>query len=35
VKWAINGALNGDTEFLDKKLEQLHMIEFSLKYRFR
>jgi hypothetical protein len=34
VKWAINGALKGDTQFLDKKLEQLHMIEFSLKYRF-
>jgi len=29
VKWAINGALKGDTQFLDKKLEQLHMIEFS------
>jgi hypothetical protein len=34
VKWAINGTLKGDTQFLDKKLEQLHMIEFSLKYRF-
>jgi hypothetical protein len=34
VKWAINGALKGDTQFLDKKLEQLHMIEFSLKYCF-
>ena len=34
VKWAINGALKGDTQFLDKKLEQLHMIEFSVKYRF-
>jgi hypothetical protein len=29
VKWAINGALKGDTQFLDKKLEQLQMIEFS------
>jgi hypothetical protein len=29
VKWAINGALKGDIEFLDKKLQQLHMIEFS------
>jgi hypothetical protein len=29
VKWAINGALMGDTQFLDKKLEQLQMIEFS------
>ena len=29
VRWASNGALNGDIEFLDKKLEQLHMIEFS------
>ena len=29
VRWAINGALNGDTQFLDKKLEQLQMIEFS------
>ncbi|MGA9150293.1 MAG: hypothetical protein WBZ36_06930 [Candidatus Nitrosopolaris sp.] len=29
VKWAINGALKGDTQFLDKKLQQLHMIEFS------
>ena len=28
VKWVINGALKGDTQFLDKKLEQLHMIEF-------
>jgi hypothetical protein len=34
VRWAINGALNGGNQFLDKKLEQLHMIEFSLKYRF-
>jgi hypothetical protein len=29
VKWAINGALKEDTQFLDKKLEQLQMIEFS------
>jgi hypothetical protein len=29
VKWAINGALKRDTQFLDKKLEQLQMIEFS------
>ena len=29
VKCAINGALKGDTQFLDKKLEQLQMIEFS------
>ena len=29
VKWAINGALKGDIQFLDKKLEQLQMIEFS------
>ena len=29
VKWAINGALKGDTQFLDKKLEQLQTIEFS------
>jgi hypothetical protein len=34
VRWAINGALNGGNQFLDKKLEQLHMIEFSLKGRF-
>ena len=29
VKWAINGALKGDNQFLDKKLEQLQMIDFS------
>jgi hypothetical protein len=29
VRWTINGALNGDNQFLDKKLEQLQMIEFS------
>ena len=28
VKWAINGALKGDTQFLDKKLEQLRIIDF-------
>jgi hypothetical protein len=34
VKWAINRAINGDTKFLHDKLDLLHMIEFSLKYRF-
>ncbi|MGB8935900.1 MAG: hypothetical protein WCC17_12425 [Candidatus Nitrosopolaris sp.] len=29
LRWAVNGALKGDNQFLDKKLEQLHMIEFS------
>jgi Zinc finger, C2H2 type len=32
VKWAINGALKGDTQFLDKKLEQLHTIDTLAKY---
>jgi hypothetical protein len=28
VKWAINGALKGDNQFLDKKLEQPRIIDF-------
>ncbi|MGB8937677.1 MAG: hypothetical protein WCC17_21515 [Candidatus Nitrosopolaris sp.] len=27
VRWAINGAVKGDNQFLDKKLEQLRIIE--------
>jgi hypothetical protein len=28
IQWAINGAVNGDNQFLDKKLEQLRIIDF-------
>jgi hypothetical protein len=28
IQWAINGAVNGDNQFLDKKLEQLRIVDF-------
>jgi hypothetical protein len=28
IRWAINGAVKGDNQFLDKKLEQLRTIDF-------
>ena len=28
IRWAINGAVKGDNQFLDKKLEQLRIIDF-------
>jgi hypothetical protein len=34
VRLVVYNCINGDNTLLDNKLEQLHMIEFSLKYRF-
>lgn len=28
IRWAINGAVKGDNQLLDKKLEQLRIIDF-------